>query len=158
MIAVPRVARRRPGQVEGRAADREFVGRELAEQHPASRFKALCDDGVPAGDVALQDFGVRRGGETLDINDVVQRIGRAVERAAPAAGGNFSLGRASRLQRPFQSQRDKGVVLVVVALDAVQQRCCILDRRQLLRSDHLGGFGEPQIGEFAAHGVSPFAR
>ena len=58
MIAAPRVAGRRPGQVERWAANGEFVGRELAEQHPASRFKALCDDGVPAGDVALQDFGV----------------------------------------------------------------------------------------------------
>mgnify|MGYP003693630163 CR=1 FL=1 len=40
MVAVPRVARRRPGQVEGRAADGEFMGRELAEQAPRRRLRA----------------------------------------------------------------------------------------------------------------------
>src|ERR1700674_1184947 len=35
VIAVPWVARRRPGQVEGRAANGEFMGREFTEQHAA---------------------------------------------------------------------------------------------------------------------------
>src|SRR6202011_3459456 len=48
MIEVPRVARRWPGQVEGRAADREFVGRELAEQYPTDCFQPLRDHSVPA--------------------------------------------------------------------------------------------------------------
>ena len=42
----------RPRQVEGRATDGEFVGRELAEQHRASRFQPLRDHGVPTCDVA----------------------------------------------------------------------------------------------------------
>src|SRR5262249_23618522 len=118
MIAVPRVAGRRPRQVEGRTADREFVGGELPEQHTARRFEPLRDHRVAAGDVALQDLGVRRGSETLDIDDVFQRIGNAVERAAPAPGGNVSFGRARRLQRSLWGQGDKSVVLAIVALDA----------------------------------------
>ena len=43
----------------------------------------------------------------------------AVERAAPASGGDFGLGRACRLQRPFRRQCDEGVVLAVVASNAV---------------------------------------
>ena len=35
MLAVPRIARRRPRQVERRAAMREFVGRQLADQDRA---------------------------------------------------------------------------------------------------------------------------
>src|SRR5580700_7223172 len=98
----------RPREVEGRAADREFVGRELAEQYPTGRFQPLRDHRVPAGDVALQDLGMRRGRQTLYIDDVLQRIGHAVERAAPASDGDFSLGRACRLQRPFWRQCDEG--------------------------------------------------
>ena len=158
MIAVPRVARRRPRQVEGWAANGEFVGRELAEQHAASRFEPLRDHRVPSGGVAHQDFGMRRGRKTLDVDDVLQRIGHTVEWAAPASGGDFSLGRACRLQRPFRRQCDESVVLAVVALDAGQQCGRILDRRQFLSADQLSGFGEPEVGELAAHGVSPLAR
>ena len=158
MIAVPRVARRRPRQVEGWAADGEFVGRELAEQHPAGRFEPLRDHRVPAGDIAHQDLGMRRGRKTLDVDDVLQRIGHAMERTAPASGGNFGLGRARRLQRPLWSQCDKSIVLAVMALDAGKQRRCILDRRQFLGADQLGSLSQPQIGEIAAHTASPFAR
>src|SRR6184192_3122735 len=58
MIAAPPVACGRPRQVEGWAADCEFVGLQLAEQHPAGRLEPLRNHGVAAGEVALQDLGM----------------------------------------------------------------------------------------------------
>jgi hypothetical protein len=69
------------------------MGRQLAEQYAGSRFEPLCDHGVPASDVAHQDLRMRRGRQTLDIDDVLQRIGHAVEWPAPATGRNLGLGR-----------------------------------------------------------------
>src|SRR5207302_8382056 len=109
MIAVPRVACRRPGQVEGRAADREFMGRELAEQYPTGRFQPLRDHRVPAGDAALQDLGMRRGRKTLDVDDVLQRIGHAMERPAPSPGRYLGLGRSRLCKFPFRRHWYEGV-------------------------------------------------
>jgi NitT/TauT family transport system substrate-binding protein len=39
-----------------------------------------------------------------------------------------------------------------------QQRRRILDRRQSLVADQLGGFGEAEIGDITAHGICLFAR
>jgi len=134
------------------------MGRELAEQYPTGRFQPLRDHRVPAGDVALQDLGMRRGRKTLDVDDVLQRIGHAMERPAPSPGRYLGLGRSRRSQCPFRRQCNEGVVVGVVVLDAGQQRGHILDRGQFLRADQISGFSESEIGELAAHGVSPFAR
>jgi hypothetical protein len=104
MIAAPRVAGRRPGQVEGWAANGEFVGRELAEQHPASRFEPLRNHRVPSGGVAPQDLGMRRGRETLDVDDVLQRIGHAMERPAPSPGRYLGLGPPRSMPVPASMQ------------------------------------------------------
>ena len=127
MIAAPRVEGRRPGQIEGWAANGEFVGRELAEEHPTSRFEPLRDHRVPSGGIAHQDLGMRRGRHTLDVDDVLQRIGHAMERPAPSTGRYLGLGRPRCGQCPFRCQCNEGVVLGVVALDAGQQCRHILD-------------------------------
>ena len=46
VIRIPRIARRRERQVERRAADGEFVRRELAEHHRALRLEFRGDDGI----------------------------------------------------------------------------------------------------------------
>ena len=65
MIGVPRVARRRPGQVEGGAAGGEFVGGELAEDDRAgvatTGHSKVMQDHVPKADAfsvkKLRDAG-----------------------------------------------------------------------------------------------------
>ena len=101
---------------------------------------------------------MRRRGDALDIDDVLQRIGHPVKRPAPVSGGDLGLGRARRGQSPLGRHRDEGVELAVVPLDLTQQRLRVFDRRQFLGADQLGGLGDAEEGEVAAHGVSPFAR
>jgi hypothetical protein len=158
MVAVPRVARRRPGQVEAGAADRELVGRQLAEQDRAGRFEPLGHGGMAGGGVAGHHLGMGGGGDALDIDDVLQRIGHAVERAAPVAGGDLGLGPARRGERALRHHRDKGVDPAVVALDPPEQRFGILDRRQFPGADQLGRLGEAEIGELGGHAAPPLAR
>jgi len=134
------------------------MGRELAEQDPAGGFEPLGDRGMRAGAVVCQDPRMRRRRDPLDIDDVLERIGHAVERPTPATGHDLGLGRPRRGQCPFRRQRDEGIEFGVVAVDPCQQRRRILDRRQFLVADQFGGFGEAEIGEIAAHGVGLFAR
>jgi hypothetical protein len=132
--------------------------RELTEQDPAGGFEPLGDRGMRAGAVVCQDPRMRRRRDSLYIDDVLERIGHAVERPAPATGGDFGLGRLRRGECSLRHRRDESVEFGVVALDPSQQHRCVLDRRQLLVADQLGGFREAEIGEIAAHGVWPLAR
>ena len=67
---------------------------------------------------------MRRGWKTLDVDDVLQGIGHAMERPAPTASRNLGLGNPRRLQRPFRGQCDEGVVVAVVTLDAGRSMAC----------------------------------
>lgn len=51
MVEVPRVARRGKWEVEARTTQREFMRRELAEQHTASGRDLARDDAVELGNV-----------------------------------------------------------------------------------------------------------
>ena len=158
MVAVPRVARWRPGQVERRPTDGEFMGRELAEQDPAGGFQPLGDRGMRAGAVVCQDPRMRRRRDPLDIDDVLERVGHAVKRSAPTTGGDLGLSRPRRRECSLRRQCDEGVEFWVVALYPCQQRRRVLDRRQFLVADQLGGFCEAEIREIAAHGACLLAR
>ena len=63
---------------------------------------------------------MRRRRDPLDIDDVLERIGHAVERPAPATGGDLSLGRPRCSECSLRHQRDESVEFGVVALDPCQ--------------------------------------
>ena len=130
VVAVPRIARRRPGQIEGRPAMREFMGRELAQQHRAGLVK-LGDGGRVFGrDEVLADFRVAGGADAGGRIDVLQPERYAVQRAAIVAGHDLALGRSRLLAGLFRRRQQKGVELRVERLDAREQRIGQFDRRE----------------------------
>ena len=83
-VGVPGIARRRPGQVEARAAAGEFMGGELAEHHHPGRGPSRRRCGVARRDVVLQHAGMAGGGDARGLVDVLVGEGDAVQRAARA--------------------------------------------------------------------------
>src|SRR6185437_10161451 len=92
MVWVPRVARRRPGQVEGGTAEGELVGGELAEHHRA-RLGELADRGcVPLRDERFEVLGVRGRRDAGGAVNVLVSDRDAVERTFGRAGHHPLLG------------------------------------------------------------------
>ena len=92
MIWVPRVARRRPGQIEGGSAKGEFMGGELAQHHRAGLGQHAHGGGVLGRHPAFQQLGMRGRGDAARGVDVLMGDGDAVEPAARGAGHQARLG------------------------------------------------------------------
>ena len=123
MIGVPRIARRRPRQVEARPADGELVRRELAEHDRA-------------GAAQLRDARPRRRSRRCPRRILEwQVVGRPATsmmslmptgtpcsgpRSRPAV--DLGLGGLRRLQRGLGVEPDEGVELRIEPLDALEQR------------------------------------
>ncbi len=108
MRGVPRVARRRKGQCEVRAADREFVRLLLAEQDRAGVAQPHPGLGVLVRDVVDIDPRSGRRADAARLVDVLQPDRDAVQRPARAAGADLGVGRlapppAPRRARPAHS-------------------------------------------------------
>src|SRR6185312_9734328 len=157
MPGVPGIARRRPGQVEGRAADGEFMGGELAEQDAAGRFEPCRHRRVRGREVVGEQLRMRRRRQPLDIDDVLERVRDAVEGAAPASGGDLGLGLPRHLERPLGQRADEGIEAAVEAIDACEQRRRQLDWRELPRADQRACFGDAEKSGLA-HASAALAR
>src|SRR5262245_691058 len=105
--------------------------RELAHEHSTARSQLLRDRGVRCGDVLLQNLRMRGRGQTRVIDDILEPVGHAVERTAPAATGDLRLGSPRVLQRELGREAKESVELPVVTLDAIYQRLCVFDGREL---------------------------
>ena len=135
MVGVPRVARRRPRQVEARAADREFVRRQLAQHDRAGAAQPRDADRVGGRDIVDQDLGMAGRRQAGDIDDVLDADRHAVQRAARPARHDLGLGGPGRVHRRLGVEPDEDMQLRVEPLDALQQRRRQLDRRQLAGGD-----------------------
>jgi hypothetical protein len=154
MVEVPRVARRRPRQIEARTADREFMGRELAENNGAGAAQPRHADRVGSGDIVGEDLGMARRRQPGDIDDILDADRHAVQRPARAAGHDLGLGRPRRGGRRVAIEPDKRMQPRIEALDAVEERHRQLDRRQLARPDRLRRRRRGEPVQFT-HGPAP---
>ncbi len=142
MRRVPRVARRRPGQIEGRAAMGEFVGRELAHQHAAGGAQLGGRGRVARRDMTLPRFRMAGRRQPLGVVDVLEAVRNTMQRPARAARHDLGLGTLRLGQRGFGRQGDEGVELRLRLLDAGERIAHQLDRRDLLARDPAGRFGD----------------
>ena len=86
------------------------------------------------------------GRNASGLDDVLERVGDAVQRAAPAAGRQLTLGDLSFGQRHLGRQPDKAVQFAVMGGDAVEQTPRHLDRRQFPLVVEPIEFGDGQKG------------
>ncbi len=145
MVGVPRIARRRPGQIEGRAADGEFMRRQLAQQHRAGLGPFPHYDGVlgwarcaPAGGNA-RSCGCRRCCRCPCGRSGCRRAGPSTRPTCMRASAAL----ASAMARSSVTSR-KLCRRGIVRSDAVEADPGQLDRRKLARRDQRGGFGDGQ--------------
>ena len=149
VLAVPRISRRRPGQVERRPAMGEFMRRQLAQQHRAGFIKPGHGCSVEFWHVGLASAGMPGRADAGGAVDVLQRDRNAMQWAAVAAGHDFRLRRPGLLQRQFGGHQQIGVQLRIDRLDAVEECPGQLHRRKLPPLEQLGGLGdrhEMQLG------------
>ena len=108
MVGVPRVARRRPRQVEARPADGEFVRRQLAEHDRAGAAQLRARRPRRRGDVVHQDLRMAGRRQAGDVDDVLDADRHAVQRPAQAAG-DLGLGGLGRRHRRLGVEPDEDV-------------------------------------------------
>ena len=146
------IARRRPGEVEGRAAMREFMGRELAEQHPAGLVEPRDGRRVLGRDIIRADPRVAGRADAGGAVDVLQPERNAVQRPAIIAGHDLALGGPRLLPRPLGGRQQKGVELRVERFDARDQRVGQLDRGEPALFDQTRRVGDRQPMQFRRRG------
>jgi hypothetical protein len=78
MVAVPGIARRRKRQVEARAAEREFMGGELAEQHAGLGLELGLDDRVGTRHVIRPELGMAGRADAGCVVDVLECVRHAL--------------------------------------------------------------------------------
>ena len=96
---------------------REFVGRELAEEHSAGLVKLYDGGRVFGRNQVLADFRVAGRANAGGCINVLQPERYAVQRAAIVAGHDLALGRFRLLARLLRREQKKGIELRVEGLD-----------------------------------------
>ena len=158
-IGFPGIAGGRPGQIEGRAAMGEFMGRQFAHQHRARRVQARRGRRVFIRHPVGARLGMSGRADAFGVVDVLQAERNAVHRAAIAPGGDFRLRRFGGRQCVIARHQQKRIQLRVQRLDPPKQRFRQLDRRQILGLDRGGHFGNGHEMKIGRHGIrSPAIR
>ena len=156
MIGVPRVARRRPGQIEARAADGEFVRRELAHDDGAGAAQPRHAHRIGRRDIVDQDLRMAGRRQARDIDDVLDADRHAMQRTAQAARRDLGFGGPGRVHRRLAVEPDEDVQLRVEPGDALQQRRHQLDRREFAGGDRLRRVGRGHPVQVAHRPVPAF--
>src|SRR5215472_15254885 len=138
MIRIPRIARRRPREIEAGAADREFVGREFAEHDCAGAAQTRHANRIGRGDVVAQDLRMAGRRQTHDIDDVLDADRYAVQRPARAAGDDLGFRGLRRRHGGVGVEANKDVELRIEPADPFEQRRHQLDRRNFPGDDSAG--------------------
>ena len=128
MLAVPRVARWRPGEVERRAAMRELVGCQLADEDPAGLIQPGDRCRVLGRNIIGANPRVAGGADAGGAIDVLQPERDTVQRAAIIARHDLALGGARLRPRLVGRRQQKSVDLRVERLDSRQERVGQLHR------------------------------
>jgi hypothetical protein len=119
MVRVPRVAGRRPRQVEARATDRKFMRRQFA-QHDRAGTAQLCHaHRIGRGDMVDQDLRVAGRWQPGDIDDVLDADRHAVQLAARPARHDLGLGSPGSSHRRLGIEPDKGMQRRIEPGDAI---------------------------------------
>ena len=113
MVGVPGIVGGRELHIPGRPAMGEFPCCRFAEQDPAGGTELLCHHGILCRDVIGQQLRLCRGPDPGRLDDVLQAIGNAVQRAAGAVAHDLCLGRPRALPGKLGGQGDKAHQLVV---------------------------------------------
>ena len=149
MLAVPRIACRRPGQVEGRTTVGELMRRQLAEQDGTGLMQLRDGGGVEIRDIVGARARVARRADAGGAVDVLQRERNAVHRAAIVACHDLGFRDACLIQRLVRGDQQIGVELRIDGGDAVEEGAGQRNRRKLSPLDQARGFRdgeEMQIG------------
>src|SRR5436190_21421220 len=99
MVAVPRIARWRPGQIERWPAVSEFMGRELAQLHTAGLVELRDGRRVFGRHQVLADFRVAGRADDSSRINVLQPERDAVQRAAIVTRNYLALCRFGLISR-----------------------------------------------------------
>ena len=94
MLGVPGIARRRKRQIEARAAEREFMGGELAEQHAALRLELRLDHRVGSRHVIRPQLGMTGRADAGCVVDVLERVRHALHRPVVDSLGEIRICRS----------------------------------------------------------------
>src|SRR4029077_12745609 len=117
---VPRVARRRPGQIERGPAEGELVRRELADDDSAGLTQPLDREGVFLWHIVLHDLGMAGRGDAGGLVDVLEADRDAVQRSAIFAGGDLGFGGTRLMARRVGEHSDEAVQPAVEPRDAIK--------------------------------------
>ena len=122
-VCVPGVQRRRPWQVPARAAEGEFPGRQLAQQNAAAGLEPDDDLGVGRRHMILAQLRMPGGADAGGLDDVLQRVGDAVQRPAARPGHQFAFGRAGFGERDLLGDEQEAVQFAVMRGDRSSSVC-----------------------------------
>jgi hypothetical protein len=129
--------------------------RELADQHGTGGAQARNHGRVRRRAMVPPQFRMAGGGKPGDVDDVLDRIGNAVQRPAPRSARDFGLRRLRFGQRALRRDQQEGVDRRIDVVDPLEQRLGQLDRRQFARGDAARCFGERHVGEVGHAGLLP---
>jgi hypothetical protein len=155
VLAAPRIARRRHRQVEARAAERELVGGQLAEQDGAAVAQAHLDRAVGIGPRPGRAPRAVAGRQARDVDDVLVGIGDSVQQAAVDTATQLVVGRRRPGQRRLSGDQHEGVQLAVERGDAVEGVPGEFDRGQFPRAQQGRRLPDGELLERAGRGVHP---
>ena len=131
----------------GRAAVRELVQIELAEQDRARVLQSARDFGIFGRNAVLEQLARAGGANAGGVDVVLERDRNAVQRPAPLPTLLLGLHLPRRGERLFGDDGDEGVQLRVVLVDSLQARLRQLDRRDALAANEIDGFLEGERGQ-----------
>jgi hypothetical protein len=146
---VPRIARRRPRQVEGRPAIAELVKRMLAEDDGTRLLQPRDQRRVLRRNVILQQPRMRGRAHAGRRDRVLEAERHAVEATAPAGDGDRARRHLRRRACRFGSHSDVRIERGIEAGDAREHRLAPGERRQAAGSDPARAFGDREKREIA---------
>ena len=142
---IPRIAHVR---IRAPAPHGELDGVRLAEDdHP--RGDEPLGEGRGDGRHALRPhLGAARGDAPLEVDQILERDGHAVERAHPVAGADRAIGALRGEHGVGFIHRDEGVQRGIAAANPLEQRLDGVHGRQGARAEGAG-----QLGDGGPHGI-----
>ena len=148
---VPRVPRRRPGQIERGPRVRHLVRGQFSQQDGAGVVELGRRGGILSRDAVDEDPRVAGGEDARRVVDVLEPEGNAVERAAVYARRDLGLGLPGLAAGQVEGARDERVRLRVQCLHAADQRVDQLHGRQPARRDQPRKLGYGEVVDFCGH-------
>ena len=139
MLSIPRIARRRPWQVEARPAHRKLMRRQLSQHYRAGISPFAHHRRILCRHIVLQQARVSGGTDAGGVVDILVRDRDAVEPAALRAGHEPRLGGFCIGQGPLLGHEKKTMQRPVQLGDTRQAVLRQFNRRDFLRRQRRRG-------------------